>query len=91
MLCARVLTPLLHILASTHALLKQLPAAQSCMYVPVSAGASVASSVGSVTESLLSHVPGADSLLRTRQGYTPGLSYDPVADAPYAPDFMVWA
>jgi hypothetical protein len=54
------------------------------------AGASVASSVGSVTESLLSHVPGADSLLlRTRQGYSPGLTYDPVADAPHAPDFMV--
>ncbi|KAL6765981.1 concanavalin A-like lectin/glucanase domain-containing protein [Haematococcus lacustris] len=57
-------------------------------------GAQVATSVGSassrLTDSLLAVVPGADGLLRGRQGYSNTLTYDPTLEyAPAgAPDFM---
>lgn len=63
----------------------------SCL--PAWVRAQVAGAVGSagakLTDGLLAVVPGGDALRRQRQGYSPGLSYDPTADMPHgAPDFI---
>lgn len=50
----------------------------------------VAAAGSKLTESLLSYIPGGGALVRQRQGYSPGLTYDPTeaVHPQYVPDFI---